>query len=302
MPDYKIKFLLNCMKITGITIIKNAIINDYPVVEAITSILPVVDEMIVCIDKGSDETDALIKKIVSEKIKIIYSEWDMSIRKSGSVLAVETNKALTHVSDDTDWVFYIQGDEVVHEKYHAPILQAANLHLPDSRIEGLLFNYLHFYGTYNYIGDSRRWYNKEVRIIRHNRNIRSYRDAQGFRLDNKKIKVKQVDAYIYHYGWVKSPAQMAAKQKHVSRYWNEDSEEWQNYIKTEELYDFNDFDSLTKFTGTHPGVMQKRVQDQNWDLEIDISKKKFTLKEKLLYWLEKRTGLRPFEFRNYKLV
>ncbi len=290
------------MKITGITIIKNAIINDYPVVEAITSILPVVDEMIVCIDKGSDETDALIKNIVSEKIKIVYSEWDMRIRKSGSVLAVETNKALAHVSDDTDWVFYIQGDEVVHEKYHTNIVQAATFHLPDTLVEGLLFNYLHFYGTYNYVGDSRRWYNKEVRIIRHNRNIQSYRDAQGFRLTNKKIKVKQLDAFIYHYGWVKSPAQMAAKQKHVSRYWNEDSEEWQNYIKTEELYDFNDFDSLTKFTGTHPAVMQKRVQEQSWDLEIDISKKKFTLKEKLLYWLEKKTSLRPFEFRNYKLV
>lgn len=290
------------MKITGVTIIKNALLNDYPVVEAITSILPVVDEMIVSIDKGEDETDALIKNIGSPKIRIIYSEWDMSIRKSGSVLAVETNKALTHVSPDTDWVFYIQGDEVVHEKYHQTIVQAAQLHLPIAQVEGLLFNYLHFYGTYSYIGDSRRWYNKEVRVIRHNRNIQSYRDAQGFRLANKKIKVKQVDAFVYHYGWVKSPAQMAAKQKHVSRYWNEDSDEWQNYINTEEIYDFNDFDSLTKFTATHPRVMLKRVQDQNWDLEIDISKKKFTLKEKLLYWLEKKTGLRPFEFRNYKLV
>ncbi len=290
------------MKITGITIIKNALINDYPIIEAITSILPVVDEMIVSIDKGEDETDALIKSILSDKIKIVYSEWDMGLRKSGSVLAVETNKALQHVSADTDWVFYIQGDEVLHEKYHANILLAAKQYLPDTRVEGLLFNYLHFYGTYNYIGDSRRWYNKEVRVIRHNRNIQSYRDAQGFRLENKKIKVKQIDAFIYHYGWVKSPAQMSAKQKHVSRYWNEESEGWQNYIKTEEVYNFKDFDSLTKFSGTHPQVMQKRVQEQNWDPGIDISKKKFTLKEKLLYWLEKKTGLRPFEFRNYKCI
>lgn len=290
------------MKITGVTIIKNALLNDYPVVEAITSILPVVDEMIVCIDKGEDDTDALIRNISSGKIKIIYSEWDMSLRKSGSVLAVETNKALTHVSPDTDWVFYIQGDEVVHEKYHDNILKAANLYLPDTRVEGLLFDYLHFYGTYDYVGDSRRWYDKEVRIIRHNRNIQSYRDAQGFRLNDKKIKVKKIDACVYHYGWVKSPAQMSAKQKHVSRYWNEETEDWQNYMKREEVFNFKDFDSLAEFTDTHPLVMHKRIKEQDWNLQFDTSQKNFTLKEKVLYWFEKTTGIRPFDFKNYKTL
>ena len=113
------------MKITGLTIIRNAIKNDYPIVEAINSILPIVDEMIVSIDKGEDDTEQLIRNISSPKIKIVFSEWDMNLRQGGQVLAVETNKALQFVSTDTDWVFYIQADEVVHEKFHHNILEAA---------------------------------------------------------------------------------------------------------------------------------------------------------------------------------
>ena len=290
------------MKITGVTIIKDAIKNDYPIVEAITSILPLVDEMVVSIGQSDDGTEDLIKSINSKKIKIFYSQWDLSLRKGGVVLAEETNKALMHVSNDTDWVFYIQGDEVLHEKYYENILTAAKKYFNNPKVLGLLFDFVHFYATYNYVGDSRRWYNKEVRIIRHNKNIQAYKDAQGFRLSNKKIEVKQIDACINHYGWVKSPTQMIAKQKNVSQFWNEDTDEWRNYLEIEDLYNFNDFDSLVKFTGTHPVVMEKRVKAQQWTLDIDISKKKFTLKEKLLYWFEKKKGVRLFDFKNYKKI
>ena len=290
------------MKITGVTIIKDAIKNDYPIVEAITSILPLVDEMVVSIGQSDDGTEDLIKSINSKKIKIFYSQWDLSLRKGGVVLAEETNKALMHVSNDTDWVFYIQGDEVLHEKYYENILTAAKKYFNNPKVLGLLFDFVHFYATYNYVGDSRRWYNKEVRIIRHNKNIQAYKDAQGFRLSNKKIEVKQIDACINHYGWVKSPTQIIAKQKNVSQFWNEDTDEWRNYLEIEDLYNFNDFDSLVKFTGTHPVVMEKRVKAQQWTLDIDISKKKFTLKEKLLYWFEKKTGVRLFDFKNYKKI
>src|SRR5690606_1984114 len=97
------------MKISGFTIIRNAIINDYPIVEAIRSILPVVDEMVVSVGKSEDTTLDLIRSIHDSKIKIVESEWDMSLRKGGQVLAVETDKALAQISQDSDWAFYIQG-------------------------------------------------------------------------------------------------------------------------------------------------------------------------------------------------
>src|SRR3989337_2406918 len=169
------------MKISGFTIIKDAVINDYPITEAIRSILPVVDEMIVSVGKSDDETEALIRSISSDKIKIVQSEWDPALREGGKILAVETNKAFQHISADSDWAFYIQADEVVHEKYHDTIRNAAQHYLTDKKVDGLLFHYLHFYGTYDYVGDSRKWYHREVRMIRNDKTIQSYKDAQGFR-------------------------------------------------------------------------------------------------------------------------
>lgn len=289
------------MKISGFTIIKNAVKNDYPIVEAITSILPVVDEMIVSIGDSEDDTEGLIRSINSPKIKIVHSVWDPSIRSGGTILAVETNKAFEHIAADSDWAFYIQADEVVHEKYHTAIKEAALRYKDDLRVEGLLFHYTHFYGTYDYVGDSRRWYHKEVRIIRNDRKIQSFRDAQGFRVGNRKLNVKQIDAYIYHYGWVKSPQQMLQKQKNTVGFWS-DQEDVNRRIQEQQVFEFSDFDSLALFEGTHPAVMQQRVKEKNWDIRIDISKKKFSLKNRVLYWFEKQTGLRLFDFKNYKII
>lgn len=288
------------MKISGFTIIKNAVKNDYPIVEAITSILPVVDEMIVLVGDSDDGTEELIRNISSDKIRIHHSVWDPAVVLGGEILAIETNKAFDLVSADSDWAFYIQGDEVVHEQYHTAIRKAAAQFRDDRAVEGLLFNYVHFYGTYDYIGDSRRWYNKEIRVIRNDKSIRSYRDAQGFRKAGNKLKVKQIDAFVYHYGWVKSPKQMLEKQRNFVKLWSDEAQ--LSSLAVQELFDFSHFDSLQKFTGTHPAVMQKRVTAQNWQVQLDVSKKKFSLKDKLLYWVEQKTGKRLFDYQNYKII
>jgi len=290
------------MKVSGFTIIKNAIINDYPIVEAISSILPVVDEMIVLVGDSSDATRELVESINDKKIKIFDSVWDQSLRTGGKVLAVETDKAFQLIDKESTWAFYIQADEAVHEKYLPAIYEACEKYKEDLRVEGLLFKYLHFYGTYDYVGDSRQWYNREIRIIRNHKSIHAYRDAQGFRKGKVKLKVKPVDAYIYHYGWVKSPAQMKKKIKEVSRYWHEETQDWQNYMKSEDFFNFEEFDSLNKFQGTHPAVLAKRIAEKNWDVKFDLSKKRFSFKDKLLYWFEKTTGIRLFDFKNYKII
>ncbi|MDB5275223.1 MAG: glycosyltransferase family 2 protein [Ferruginibacter sp.] len=291
------------MKITGVTIIKNAVKNDYPVVEAITSILPMVDEMIVSIDKGNDGTDELIKSIASDKIRIVYSTWDMALKQGGRVYAIETDKAITHVSADTDWIFYIQADEVIHEKYHPVITAAAEKYATNKKVQGLLFKYLHFYATYDYVGDSRKWYNYEIRMIKNDRRITSYKDAQGFRMGDKKLDVVLIDAEVYHYGWVKEPHKMLQKQKNTDQYYLKKADENHMAIKSSEVYDFEkNYDSLRKFTGSHPSVMLQRIKRKNWQIELDISKKKFSLKQKLLFWFEKKTGKRLFDFKNYRRV
>ena len=289
------------MKIAGFTIIKNAVTNDFPIMEAIRSLLPVVDEMIVLIGDSSDETTALIEAIGDAKIKIHHSVWNKNLRKGGAVLADETNKAFALISNEYTWAFYIQGDEVVHEKYYPAIRTACERYASDTAVQGLLFKYKHFYGTYDYVGDSRKWYAHEIRIIRNNKSISAYRDAQGFRIGKAKLPVARIDASIYHYGWVKSPTQMRKKIKESSVYWNDDTQ-MEKIKSSPDDYDFSGFDSLEKFTGTHPSVMLDRIQRQNWVIDLDLSQKKFSFKNKCLYLFEKLTGIRPFDFKNYKII
>lgn len=290
------------MKISGFTIIRNAILNDYPVVESISSILPVVDEMIVLVGDSDDETEKLIRSIGSPKIIIHHSVWDPALKEGGKVLAAETDKAFQYISPDSDWAFYIQADEVVHEQYHDAIRKAAAQYAADKQVDGLLFNYLHFYGTYDFVGDSRRWYHKEVRIIRNDKTISAYRDAQGFRRNGERIRVKQIPAWVYHYGWVKNPKQMQEKRRNMIDIWT-DNERLIREVVNFDFFDYNQYlDSLQRFAGTHPIVMQQRVKDQNWTVELDLSKKKFSLKERLLYWFEKKTGIRLFDFKNYRII
>ncbi len=290
------------MKVTGFTIIRNAIKYDYPVVEAITSILPICDEFVVAVGNSDDETLQLIKNINSPKIRIIETIWDDKLRQGGQVLAIETNKAFDAISEDSDWCFYIQSDECVHEKYLNNIKQAMLKYKDDKQVDGLLFNYTHFYGSYNYVGNSRRWYRKEIRIVRKDKSIRSYKDAQGFRkTDDSKLNVKQIDAEIYHYGWVKPPKAQQAKQENFHKMWHDDEWMKKNIAQVEE-FDYSQIDSLEEFTGSHPQVFQNRLKSANWTFKFDKSQIKLSAKDRFLLFIEKTTGWKVGEYKNFKLV
>lgn len=289
------------MKVSGFTIVRNALKFDYPVRESILSVLPVVDEMIVCIGQSEDDTEAYIRSIGSDKIKIVPSVWDDRLREGGRVLAEETNKAFRAISPDSTWGFYIQADEVLHEKYHQTVRESMLRYQEDKQVEGLLFNYTHFYGSYKYVGNSRKWYRNEIRIVRNDANIRSYRDAQGFRKNDAKLKVKAIDANIYHYGWVKPPEAQQAKQEHFNKLWHDDQWMEKNIAKAAE-YDYQQIDSLLTFSGTHPACMEERLKRYNWNFEFDPNKAKLSLKDKALIWLEKSTGWRPGEYKNYEVL
>ena len=289
------------MKVSGFTFIKNALIYDYPVEEAIRSILPICDEFVVAVGKSDDDTLKLIEQIDKHKIKIVETEWDESKRNGGQILALETDKAFSHISKDTDWAFYIQGDEVVHEQYLDKIHDAM-LRLKDEHyIDGLLFNYLHFYGSYNYIGTSSNWYPHEIRVIRNNQSIYSYKDAQGFRKENdKKLSVYPVEAYIYHYGWVKDPKSMQKKQENFHKYWHDD--QWiQNNVPIVEKFNYQkDIKALSLFSGQHPKVMEKRIKEKNWTFDYDLSFSRKSLKDRIKNVLKNHLGIDVW-YKNYKI-
>lgn len=289
------------MKVSGFTITRNAILYDYPVVEAIESVLPLCDEFIVAVGKSEDETRKLVESISSDKIKIIDTVWDDSLKEGGKVLAAETNKAFNAVSPYSDWAFYIQSDEILHEKYIDTVIKEMEKYKDDPKVEGLLFNYLHFYGSYEFIGDSRKWYRREVRVIRNDKQIHSFKDAQGFRKNGNKLNVKLIDAFIYHYGWVKHPEIQQKKQETFNRLWHDD--EWmdKNIAKVSE-FDYSQIDSLKYFTDSHPKVIQERINRMNWKFDFDPTQSNMKLLYRILRLIEDKTGWRIGEYKNYNLV
>jgi len=291
------------MKVTGFTFIRNAITNDYPIKEAILSVLPLCDDFIIALGNSNDETSELVKSIDPNKINTIDTVWDETQREGGRVFADETNKALALIPVDSDWMIYIQGDEAIHEDYLPLIKKEMELELNNNNVEALLLKYKHFYASYDYLAESRRWYRREVRIIKNLPGVHSYRDAQGFRINDRKLKVKLIDAYIYHYGWVKPPKGLQGKVRNFNQYYQ--TEEWieENY-PVQNTFDMHNADRLVHFKGTHPKVMQPRIASANWKFEQDLTKQtpRMSFRRRVLQKIEDLTGMRLFEYRNYKIV
>src|SRR5213593_4971432 len=134
------------MKVSGFTFCRNAVRYDYPVVESIRSIMPIVDEFIVNVGRCEDGTLELIRSIGDPKIRIVESVWDESLRKDGLIYSQQTNIALASCTGD--WAFYLQADEVIHEDDLSNIVTAMQDNLDRTEVLGLLFRYLHFVGDY----------------------------------------------------------------------------------------------------------------------------------------------------------
>jgi hypothetical protein len=295
------------MRVTGFTFIRNAVKYDYPVVEAIKSILPICDNFVVAVGNSDDNTLDLIQSIDKQKIRIIETIWDDSLemKKGGKVFARETDKAFQAISMESDWAFYIQGDEVVHEKYLDSIYSSMEKWKDDKKVDGLLFNYLHFYGSYDYTGLSPKWYGHEIRVIKNNKSIYSFRDAQGFRKsNNEKLNVKPIDAFIYHYGWVKEPGTMMKKAINANSFYQD--KHFLKRLKSKESngskeFDYSSIDSLSLFTETHPKVMEERIRRKNWTFEHDISFNRLSLRYRGKIFIKKYLGINTY-YENYQVI
>jgi hypothetical protein len=226
---------------------------------------------------------------------------------------------------------YLQADEVIHEKDYPEISKQLITQFDNDKIDALLFKYKHFYGSYNYVGVGRQWYKREIRILRNNPNFTSWGDAQGFRkvsnaegsnvsIDNgdysgdyngnnkvEKLRAKEIDATIYHYGWVRPPKAQGLKIANaVNNYYHNQITEINELLdKGNELeFDYSGAYELELYKGTHPKLMSKKIKnDEFWTSKFDPSK----LKSKpFLHFLtdkiEKITGYRIGEYKDFIVV
>lgn len=298
------------MKVTAFSYIRNGFIYDYPFIESIHSVLPLCDEFIMVIGDSIDGTREAVAALNNPKIKIIDTVWDEQARKKGLIFAQQSNIGLDHCTGD--WAFHIQADEVIHEKDYPAIRKAMTDYLNDTSVEGLLFHFINFFGDYKHYGPSRRFHNKEIRIIRPLPSIRSYRDSQGFRKYNdpahfleekgEKLHVKQIDAAVYHYSFVRNPEKQAKKVIEMAKRYHDDAKLKELAERFKKGWDFSEIDVLEQFNGSHPGVMQERINSQDWVFDYKPIKNNMSLKERVLYAIQKLTGKQLFTYKNYRII
>jgi hypothetical protein len=285
--------------ISGFTIVRNAVRLDFPLEASIRSILPVCDEVVVNVGRSEDDTLELVRSIRDPKIRVLETEWDMTIKNK--VLGDETLRAMRACRHP--WGIYIQADEVLHERGAEALALAVAKQDPDPRVEGLLVRYLHFYGDMDTVALNRRWYRREVRAVRLGPalDIRPYQGAQGFRVGpaHRRIRARLTDAEMFHYGWARPARALKAKREAsaVIYPWSKEREARRPLLPW--------FPGLTRFHGSHPAAARDWVEARRHDAERRVEPPQFKA-EFLRYYLsaaiERVTGARVFEFRNYTLV
>jgi len=298
------------MKISGFSFCRNAEKFYYPLAESIRSVLPICDEFIVAVGKGDpgDRTREIIAGIGDPRIRIIDTEWTDRERLKGWVHSQQTNIALRECRGD--WCFYVQSDEVVHEKDLPVIRDRCEQLLDDARVEGLLFRYLHFWGDYAHVHRSHAWYPREIRMIRNGIGVESYRSAQSFRREELRLRVATVDAEIYHYGWVRPPSLMKAKEVELATTHHGRVKALQKCGTAAGEFCYGALDRIPRFKGTHPAVMADWMATFDWAGKLREPEggrprhRHERLKYQLLSWVEQHLLLGRVHLgaRGYRLV
>ena len=276
------------MKVSGYTFIRNGVLLSYPFIESIKSALPLCDEFIVAVGNSDDNTLALLQAIDSDKIIILQTQWNESMQDRGFVYAQQ--KMIAQYNCTGDWAFYLEGDEVLHEADIDNIRNSMLMHLNNQKIEALVFDYKHFFGSPEWLAISPGWYRHAPRIIRNS--IRTWAPDGLFFVVMDKNKhgrypyAALINAPIYHYGHVRSVAAMREKNHRVGKYWGHDHPLFGGYQI--------DSQALAHFNGSHPKIMQNWLENQaetRFIQDIDYQPTRRELKHRWMMKLEKWLGL-----------
>ena len=298
------------MKISCFSYIRNGFTYQYPFLAAIQSVLPLCDEFVVAVGDSTDGTREAIEALGDPRIRIIDTVWDETMRQNGKIFALQANTALRECTGD--WLFHIQADEVIHENDLPTIKQAILAAHDNQSIDGLLFDFLNFYGSYDYLNDTRKQHKKEIRVFRNGINAYAYRDSQGFRRylsyetylqgeKGKKLYVQYVPVPVHHYSYVRPPEQMYLKGAFFATFYGHVETVEKEVAATPKLHDYHNIFRVRRFQGTHPAVMKNWIANGNYDFDPAKIHYKLSLKERVVYFIEDLLKYRFGEWKNYKL-
>jgi hypothetical protein len=242
---------MTAASISGFSFLRNGVSLGFPFEASIRSLLPLVDEFVIALGRGSDGTRERVLAIGDAKIRLIDTVWNERMAERGFVYAQQ--KMIAQYACTGDWAFYLEGDEVLHEDELGAVRAAVERHHGNAQVEALVFDYLHFYGSPQWLAVSPAWYRRECRLIRNT--IRTYApDGQYWMVMDRHRRGRHpraalAGAHIYHYGHVRRSDYMQAKMEQVSKYWSHGAPEVR--------YGAIDANALQPFEGTHPQVMRE---------------------------------------------
>lgn len=275
------------MKISGFTFLRNAVTNGYPFEESIRSLLPLVDEYVIAIGSGKDDTRDRVMAINDPKVRVVDTTWNEKMADRGFVYGQQ--KMIAHYNCSGDWAFYLEGDEVLHENDIEQIRSSMLCHLDDERVEALYFDFFHFYGDASTLGVS--GYRQAPRIIRNS--IRSIAPDGLFFvvLDRNKSGrypvAASANAPIYHYGHARKAEFTRAKLDQVGKYWGRVHTQFRGY---EDI----DPSALRTFRGTHPAVMSSWLEthaEMNFQPNMLRKPSLRDWRNRFRFWVEDRFGV-----------
>lgn len=283
------------MRVVGCSLVSNALKLDFPILEALGSILPLCDELIVNVGPSDDGTLDLVRGFGDPRLRVIEGRWDQS--QGSAMLAVETARALEQARGE--WAIYIQADEILHEDGVEPLRSALAQAAGDTRVEGLLVDFVHFYGTPDWVGSSRSWYRREVRAVRLGAGLRSRGDAQGFRVgdEGRRVRARPSGAAYYHYGWARPLDALRLKQVTDDQLYHGGTG------KRVPLGERLPADvGLRRFAGRHPACMEPWIASRRGRMSPGFGPRRWDARRLSLMAtlaVERLTGWRPFEYKNY---
>jgi hypothetical protein len=287
------------LKVSVFTFLRNGNRLGYPFLESIKSALPLADEYVIALGPSEDGTKEAIESLKESKIRVVESHWNENMRVAGFVYGQQ--KMLAQSQCSGDWAFYLEADEVLHEQDIPVIRKSMETHLNDERIEALVFDYFHFFGSPNWIATSSGWYRRAPRIIRNTIRTVAY-DGLFWNVvvSNRRTRWPNsalVGAPIYHYGHVRSVQKMGAKSSAVAPYWGE--------ARSAQGFGYSiDPLALSAFNGTHPAVMSEWLADQANLNFTPNAQQAPTAKERRHRWaarVERMTGW-DLSKKHYRLI
>jgi glycosyltransferase involved in cell wall biosynthesis len=254
---------------------------DYCLEETVRCALQFADE--ICVNDGMstdntyDVLMALQEEFGKDRIKIHRREWvhDWFWQEK------ERNYALN--MSNSDWVFFMDVDECIHENDVPKIRRIAET----SKYNFVNCPYYHFYGTPQYIQTHPAFYQRHTKMGRRKTNFRikagrrpggcasevvSDKAGGSMHLYHKPDMYRS-DIYIYHYSWCRDAKVHGVKRVKIESWYRGHEKFFDGYLPTYEecpyKYDMSGIGgNLKPFTGEHPKLMR------TW----------FNKRERLLEW------------------